>query len=84
MEKSIDDSLKDAIHKFSKEETPGGDKPVKIKNLKPSKEKTSAKKSSNRYGSKPGESRYAEVPEDAKQEPRPNSSRSETRSKSAL
>jgi len=37
MEKSIDDSIKDAIHKFSKEETPGGDKPVKIKNLKPSK-----------------------------------------------
>ena len=63
MEKSIDDSFKDAIHKFSKEETPGGDKPVKIKNLK---KETSAKKASNRYGSKPGESRYAEVPEDAK------------------
>lgn len=37
MEKSIEDSLKDAIHKFAKEETPGEDKPVKIRNLKSSK-----------------------------------------------
>jgi len=37
MEKSIEDSLKDAIHKFAKEETPAEDKPVKIRNLKSSK-----------------------------------------------
>jgi hypothetical protein len=80
MEKSIDDSIKDAVHKFYKEETPGDDKPVKTRNLKPSKQEPTQKETSNRDGTKPGESRYAEVPEDAKQDPRPSSSHSESRS----